>query len=102
MNTLTLSEHLTHLLEQYLMERTIQSVHIDPSVLAYRWIGGKSGQLTALDVKFGLDLDDLLGIDVQKEKLIANTHQFLAGLPANHVLMTGARGVGKSSLIRAL
>ena len=47
-------------------------------------------------------LDDLLNIDLQKDKLLANTRQFLAGLPANNVLLWGARGTGKSSLVHAL
>ena len=49
-----------------------------------------------------LTLDDLQGIDRQKSKLVTNTRQFLAGLPANNVLLWGARGTGKSSLIHAL
>lgn len=49
-----------------------------------------------------IQLDDLLGIDVQKAQLIQNTERFLAGQPANHVLLWGARGTGKSSLIKAL
>lgn len=47
-------------------------------------------------------LDDLLGIDRQKQSLIDNTERFLAGKPANNVLLWGARGTGKSSLIKAL
>ena len=47
-------------------------------------------------------LDDLLQIDDQKARLIANTRQFLAGHPANNALLWGARGTGKSSLIHAL
>lgn len=101
-NTFTLSDELTELLTQFLRQRTTRAIHIDPDVLGYRWVGGESGQLSPLDVSFHQDLDDLLGIDTQKQKLIANTHQFLSGLPANHVLMTGSRGAGKSSLIRAL
>ena len=101
-NTLTLSDELTELLTQFLRKRTTREIHINPDVLAYRWAGGESGQLSPLDVSFHQDLDDLLGIDTQKQKLIANTRQFLSGLPANHVLMTGSRGAGKSSLIRAL
>ena len=101
-NTLTLSDELTELLTQFLRERTTREIHINPDVLAFRWAGGESGQLSPLDVSFHQDLDDLLGIDTQKQKLIANTRQFLSGLPANHVLMTGSRGAGKSSLIRAL
>ncbi|MEO5735917.1 MAG: ATP-binding protein [Variovorax sp.] len=46
-------------------------------------------------------LDDLKEIDVQKEKIARNTRQFVEGKPANNVLLTGARGTGKSSLIRA-
>jgi uncharacterized protein len=46
-------------------------------------------------------LDDLKEIDGQKEKIERNTQQFVEGKPANNVLLTGARGTGKSSLIRA-
>jgi predicted AAA+ superfamily ATPase len=47
-------------------------------------------------------LEDLLGIEPQKRALVENTRQFLAGLPANHALLWGTRGTGKSSLVRAL
>jgi hypothetical protein len=47
-------------------------------------------------------LSDLQGVDRQKTVLDRNTRQFLQGLPANNVLLTGARGTGKSSLIKAL
>lgn len=47
-------------------------------------------------------LADLIGIEHQKQKLIDNTERFLAGLPANNALLWGARGTGKSSLIKAL
>lgn len=46
-------------------------------------------------------LHDLKNIEPQKEKIQRNTLQFVRGLPANNVLLTGARGTGKSSLIRA-
>lgn len=49
-----------------------------------------------------IQLEDLSGIDVQKEQLIRNTERFLAGKPANNALLWGARGTGKSSLIKAL
>lgn len=49
-----------------------------------------------------IDLKDLKGIDDQKRLVEENTRQFVAGLPANNVLLTGARGTGKSSLIKAL
>jgi hypothetical protein len=48
-----------------------------------------------------MPLDSLKEIDVQKEKIERNTQQFVEGKPANNVLLTGARGTGKSSLIRA-
>lgn len=47
-------------------------------------------------------LADLLGVDAQKRAVVDNTRQFLAGLPANNVLLWGARGTGKSTLVHAL
>ena len=49
-----------------------------------------------------IHLDDLLGIDKQKRAVEDNTRQFLAGYPANNILLWGTRGTGKSSLVRAL
>ncbi|MCK9474173.1 ATP-binding protein [Sulfurimonas sp.] len=49
-----------------------------------------------------ITFDDLIGIDRQKEELIKNTERFLDNLPSNNVLLWGARGTGKSSLIKAL
>ena len=46
-------------------------------------------------------LGDLKEVDVQKDKIRRNTEQFVRGLPANNVLLTGARGTGKSSLVKA-
>ncbi len=50
----------------------------------------------------GISLDDLLGIERQKQAVEENTRQFLAGFPANNILLWGTRGTGKSSLIRAI
>jgi len=47
-------------------------------------------------------LSDLKEVEPQKEKLLRNTAQFVAGRPANNVLLTGAKGTGKSSLIKAV
>lgn len=98
--------HIPHelltLATQFFAERTQKPITLDPDVLAYRWVGGHTGTLVPIDVHLSVSLDDLLGIDAQKYKLIQNTRQFLNNLPANHVLMTGTRGAGKSSLIRAL
>tara|TARA_R100001143_G_scaffold32047_1_gene30973 strand:- start:66 stop:944 length:879 start_codon:yes stop_codon:yes gene_type:complete len=71
--------------------------------LAARWYReGAGGYLQALNVSLDMKLNDLIGIDRQRELLSRNTCQFVSGLPANHVLLWGARGTGKSSLIRAL
>lgn len=49
-----------------------------------------------------ITLEDLVGIEKQKEEIVENTQRFLKGLPANNVLLWGARGTGKSSLIKAI
>lgn len=69
------------------------------TTLAWRW---RHHALQAIGRIDTIRLDDLLGIDRQKAALRENTAQFVAGLPANHALMTGARGTGKSSLVKAL
>ena len=61
-----------------------------------------SGYLEPIPSIEGIRLDDLLGIDKQKWTVEENTRQFLAGLPANNILLWGTRGTGKSSLIRAM
>ncbi len=66
---------------------------------AFRW---ENQQLKAIHAPKNIYLDDLKGIERQKEKIIQNTLQFLNGLPANDVLLTGSRGTGKSSIVRAL
>lgn len=71
--------------------------------LAGRWQReGRGGYLQPVEVNLELRLKDLVGIDSQRDQLQRNTRQFLDGMPANHVLLWGARGTGKSSLIRAL
>ncbi len=63
-----------------------------------RWHSGCVSYLGEQRIEF----EDLLNIDHQKELLLANTEQFLAGLPSNNALLWGARGTGKSSLIHGL
>ncbi|WP_395502691.1 ATP-binding protein [Ectopseudomonas mendocina] len=71
--------------------------------VAARWVrDGRSGYLMPLEVSLDLSLSDLLGVDAQREQLARNTRQFVRGMPANHALLWGARGTGKSSLVRAL
>ena len=71
--------------------------------VAYRYRKRASGHGTLEPVRHvaSLGLADLKEIDGQKEKMQRNTEQFVRGLPANNVLLTGARGTGKSSLIKA-
>jgi uncharacterized protein len=66
----------------------------------YRKRGG-SGTLEPVRHVAGIRLSDLKEVDAQKDKLLRNTEHFVAGKPANNVLLTGARGTGKSSLIKA-
>ena len=85
---------------QLLLPRTTQDV--DWSAQAYVWqVRYGRGFLQALHQPRLQELDDLLSIDRQKQAVLDNTEQFVCGLPANHVLLTGARGTGKSSLVRA-
>jgi predicted AAA+ superfamily ATPase len=71
--------------------------------IAWRYRRRNSGHGVLEPVKHvaTMALDSLREIDVQKEKIERNTRQFVEGKPANNVLLTGARGTGKSSLIRA-
>ena len=70
---------------------------------AFRWRKrGSSGYLQAIGRPPAIRLKDLHDIDEQKSRIDANTRQFVAGRPANNVLLTGARGSGKSSIIKAL
>lgn len=70
---------------------------------AFRWrTSAGRGWLQAVKHPHGIRLEDLHDIDAQKEQVERNTHQFVAGRGANNVLLTGARGTGKSSLVKAL
>ena len=60
------------------------------------------GQLVAHPELDDIDLDDLLNVDDQKAGIELNTRQFLAGAPANNVLLWGSRGTGKSSLVHGV
>ncbi len=71
--------------------------------VAFRWRKrGHAGYLQAITRPPVIRLKDLHDIDDQKSRIDANTRQFVAGKPANNVLLTGARGSGKSSIIKAL
>lgn len=106
-----MNEHFERLLDraEQLMAR-IESVLPQPmqapdwsAAVAWRYRKRSSGHGALEPVRHvgAMRLIDLQEIDGQKEKIQRNTLQFVQGLPANNVLLTGARGTGKSSLIRA-
>jgi predicted AAA+ superfamily ATPase len=70
---------------------------------AFRWRVPRDGRgyLQPVRLVSEIRFDDLHNISQQKEAIEQNTHQFVTGKPANNVLLTGARGTGKSSLIKA-
>jgi len=70
-------------------------------VRAARW-SAQAGGLKPILHPQRVALRDLLAIDEQKQRVDANTRQFVAGKPANNVLLTGARGCGKTSLVKAV
>ncbi|MFY9327059.1 MAG: ATP-binding protein [Georgfuchsia sp.] len=70
---------------------------------AFRWRKQRgNGSLYAVGTLHRIRLQDLHGVDDQKAAIEQNTRQFVAGRSANNVLLTGARGTGKSSLIKAI
>lgn len=101
-------EHLIERAEQLIAR--IESVLPQPlaapdwsAAIAWRYRKRSSGHGALEPVRHvaAMRLEDLKEIDGQKEKIQRNTEQFVRGLPANNVLLTGARGTGKSSLIKA-
>ena len=78
--------------------------------IAFRWrsagrragAGGNAGWLQPVRHVHRIKLSDLRGIDPQIAKVEQNTRQFIDGKPANNVLLTGARGTGKSSIVKGL
>jgi len=70
---------------------------------AYRWRHDRRGmRLVPVNKPHRVTLDDLLCIDRQKAEILRNTEQFVLGRPANNALLWGARGTGKSTLIKAV
>ena len=100
---------------QHLIQRAEQLMdrleHLLPSAaeapdwqsIAWRWVKyGTQGHLQTVKHPQTMRLEDICFIDRQKAEVERNTRQFVQGLPANHVLLTGARGTGKSSLVKAI
>jgi hypothetical protein len=71
--------------------------------LAFRWDAREGpGRLVPVAEPHAIDLDDLIGVERPVAELVRNTEQFVRGLPANHVLLFGERGTGKSSAVKGL
>jgi len=73
------------------------------SAIAFRWRrrNGRA-ELQPIRHPHRIQLKNLRGVEQQKQRIDQNTRQFVAGRPANNVLLTGARGTGKSSLVKAM
>ena len=103
MATFELPDHLIERLSTVLEQ--LQNVLPEPkqstdfSSPAFKW---QNKQLKAIHQPKPILLEDLKGIERQMQIVLQNTEQFLKGLPANDVLLTGSRGTGKSSIVRAL
>src|SRR5690606_17931342 len=76
----------------------------DWSANAFRWrVSPKGvGYLQAVKHPHYVELDALKNIETQKDSIVRNTRQFVQGKSANNVLLTGARGTGKSTLVKAV
>ena len=73
------------------------------AAVAYRWRKSNGrGWLQAIPRLSQIKLSNLQGVERQRKTMEQNTRQFVEGLPANNVLLTGARGTGKSSLVKAM
>jgi hypothetical protein len=86
------------------VERLLPPAAADPDwkAQAFRWRKHpRGGYLEAVRHPHAIRFQDLKDVDEQKARLRENTAQFVAGRPANNVLLTGARGTGKSSLVKA-
>jgi predicted AAA+ superfamily ATPase len=68
---------------------------------AFVWRPGKAG-FRAIAHPARMPLDLILGVDGQRDALLANTRHFAAGAPANNALLWGVRGAGKSALVKAI
>jgi predicted AAA+ superfamily ATPase len=106
-----MNEQFTHLLsraEQLItrIESVLPQALSAPdwaAAVAYRYRKRSSGHGALEPIRHigAMRLSDLKEIDPQKEKIQRNILQFVSGKPANNVLLTGARGTGKSSLVKA-
>ena len=95
------AEHLMARIESILPQPLSQPEWGSSIAFRYRKRSSGHGVIEPVRHVGVMRLEQLKEIEAQKEKIQRNTEQFVRGLPANNVLLTGARGTGKSSLIRA-
>ena len=93
------ADRLLDRLEHILPKASAHGVPDWSAAHAFRWERAKLAPVTQYH---HIKLSDLLGIDDQKQLIEQNTRQFVQGRPANNVLLSGSRGTGKSSLVKAL
>lgn len=93
------ADRLMEKLERILPKHAIGSAPDWSAAHAFRW---EQGRLVEVQHLHQIHLSDLLGINEQRHLVEQNTRQFVQGRPANNVLLTGSRGTGKSSLVKAL
>lgn len=106
---------MSELMNEFLQRANQVLQHIEPllpkmaepidwnTVYAASWQHkGNSSFFRPIALGADIRLADLLGVDLQREQLLRNTQQFMRGFPANHALLWGSRGTGKSSIVRAL
>ncbi|MDQ3260276.1 MAG: ATP-binding protein [Pseudomonadota bacterium] len=88
------------------IERIIPNAPAEPNwktSIAFRWRKRNGvGYLQGVSHPHKITLRDIHGVDEQKKRIDQNTKQFVEGRTANNILLTGARGTGKSSLIKAV
>jgi uncharacterized protein len=88
------------------LERLLPLLPEDPdwrTAIAFRWRKKNGvGYMQAVGHPHHIELKDLQDVDEQKKRVDDNTRQFVEGRSANNVLLTGARGTGKSSLVKAV
>lgn len=88
------------------LEGALSADQPDPAwdtAVAFRWRKfGRTGFIQPVNHLHRVAFDALRGIEAQKKLIDQNTYQFAHGYPANNVLLTGARGTGKSSLVKAM
>ena len=97
---ITRAESLLERLAAYLPE---SGQEVNWNALAWRWqVRNGRGYLEAVTHPHQIKLESICNVDAQKSAVVKNTAQFVNGFPANNILLTGARGTGKSTLVKAL